>query len=74
MDSGASLMFVMNLDRAVDGGVIHDAARKWFIGVGAKIEVDAEAGGDLGQIVLGRLHRREASRAFEAVLPGVKPA
>ena len=67
------LVFVMNLNRAVDGGVIHNSAWKWFIGVGAQIEVDAQSCRDLGQIVLRRLHRRKASWTFQTMYTRREP-
>src|SRR5579862_57354 len=67
---GRDSVFVMNLDSSIDGGVIHDSARKRFIGVGAQIEIDAESMSNLGQIVLGRLDRDKTSRTLETVYAG----
>ena len=67
MEFGADLVFVMNLDGSVDGGMIHNPARKWFIGIGPQIEVDAQSGGDFGEVVVGGLDRREASGAFQTM-------
>ena len=56
--------------RAVDGRMVDDAARERLVGVDAQIEVVAEAGRDLRQVVRRRLHRREPARPLDAVLAG----
>ena len=60
-------MRVVQLDRAIDRGMIHDAARVGLVGVGAQVEIDAEPCRDLREVVGRRLDRREAARTFDAV-------
>ena len=67
---GLELMLVVKLNAAVDGRVVHDAAGERLVGVLAQIEVDAEPRRDLRQVVRARPARREAARAFDAVLAG----
>jgi len=62
----------VQLDRALNGRMVDDAARERFIGVAAKVKVDAEVRGHLRQVVLRGLHRRKSTRTFDAVLTGGK--
>jgi hypothetical protein len=61
---------LQKLDAAVDGGMIHDAAGERLVGIGAKIEVRAQTGGNLRQVVLCSLHCGKSARAFERMFAG----
>src|SRR5262245_2993922 len=54
-------MLVVNLDCAIDGGMVDDAARKRLVSVLAKVEIDAEPSGDLREVARRRKHVRKAS-------------
>ena len=60
-------MLIVNLDAAVDGRMVHNAARKRLVGIRAEVEILAQPRGDLRKVVLGGLDRREASWTFQAM-------
>ena len=66
-------MFVVQLNAAVDCGMVDDAAGKRLVGVAAQVEVGPEAFRDLREIVFRRLDRGETSRAFDSIFAGGKP-
>ena len=61
-------MLVVDLNRAVDGRVIDDAARERLVGVLSQIEIDSESSGDLRQIAGCGEHMRKTPRSFDATL------
>src|SRR4030095_1089292 len=62
------MMLVVNLNAGVDRRVVHDSARKWLVGVGAQIEVNAEPGGDLREVTLRGLYGGEPARTLDSAV------
>ena len=68
MEAGSGRVLVVDLDGAVDGRMVDDAAGERLVGVLAKIEVHAEPRCDLRQIARRGQHVGKASRPFDAAL------
>ena len=63
------MVFTMEIDATIDRRLDDDPARVWLVRVVANLEILAEAGRDLRQVIPRCQHRREAARSFDCPAP-----